>query len=271
MGAEECCIGFLKLLAAFSNFIFFAAGITLSVFGGLFLSKFSEFSDLTSDSYDAIPIAIVVLGCFVSLVSLIGLLSVYSDDTCANFFKKFYSIILIILVVLELSCGIAAYVKRDNVTKILDDTALSSIHEDWGIKVVIDDGKYSFDRNSTAVAWQILQEEFNCCGYNNYTDWNNSTETFGEYVKEMEGWLDVEEFTLTKNPVPDSCCIVSEFGFGLTYQNINEDIYTEGCKDSVESFLTDNIAIIAGAAVGLAVLQISLIFLFWHLANHNLA
>lgn len=87
-----------------------------------------------------------------------GLLSVYSNGTCADYFKKFYSIILvslafffdisknkIILVILELSCGIAAYVKRDNVTKILDDTALSSIHEGWGIEVVIDNGdNYSF-------------------------------------------------------------------------------------------------------------------------------
>jgi hypothetical protein len=74
-----------------------AAGITLSVFGGLFLGKFSEFSDLTSDSYDAIPIAIIVLGCFVALISLMGLLSVYSNGTCAGYFKKFYSIILVSL------------------------------------------------------------------------------------------------------------------------------------------------------------------------------
>jgi len=40
-------------------------------------------------------------------------------------------------------------------------------------------------------------------------------------------------------------------------------------KIQVESFLTDNIAIIAGAAVGLAVLQIALIFLFWHLSNQE--
>ena len=52
----------------------------------------------------------------------------------------------IILVILELSCGIAAYVKRDNVTKILDDTALSSIEKEWGIKVVIDGDDYSFGK-----------------------------------------------------------------------------------------------------------------------------
>jgi hypothetical protein len=48
----------------------------------------------------------------------------------------------------------------------------------------------------------VLQEEFNCCGYNNYTDWNNSTDTFGKYVEEMQGWLEVKNYTLTKNPVP---------------------------------------------------------------------
>ncbi|CBY13643.1 unnamed protein product [Oikopleura dioica] len=197
-----------------------------------------------------------------------GLLSVYSKGTCATFFKRFYSVILIILVILELSCGIAAYVKRDNVTKILDDTALSSIEKEWGIKVVIAGDDYSFERNSTAVAWKVLQEEFNCCGYNNYTDWNNSTNTFEKYVDDMQGWLEIKNYNLTSNPVPDSCCVVPEFGEGLIYENI-EDIYTQGCKDSVESFLTDNIAIIAGAAVGLAVLQIALIFLFWHLSNQE--
>ncbi|CAG5094129.1 Oidioi.mRNA.OKI2018_I69.XSR.g13274.t1.cds [Oikopleura dioica] len=210
-------------------------------------------SGVLQAGYDAIPIAIIVIGAFVSLISLIGLLSLNSDGGCAKFFQRFYSIILILLVILELSCGIAAYVKKDNITKILNDEALDSINEDWEIEVLSDDGSWSLERNPTAVAWQVLQEEFNCCGFNNYTDWNNATSSgFPQYVEDMQLWLSTQSYNLTAIPVPDSCCDVNEFGCGLIYsaENIEDDIQTIGCKNSVESFLTSNIAIIAGAAVG---------------------
>jgi len=69
-------------------------------------------------------------------------------------------------------------------------------------------------------------------------------------------------------PVPDSSCQKQAVNCGWTYANVDKDIYKEGCADKLNDWLSDNIAIIAGAAVGIAVVEmIGVIFSCYILKN----
>ncbi|XP_041036282.1 CD63 antigen [Carcharodon carcharias] len=74
-----------------------------------------------------------------------------------------------------------------------------------------------------------LQEQFHCCGSAYYTDW-------------------------FPHKVPDSCCKIRTHncGFNVTAGNI----YQEGCVNVINDWLKNNIVIVAGVALGIALFQL---------------
>nr|WMQ58803.1 CD63/His-tag fusion protein [synthetic construct] len=74
--------------------------------------------------------------------------------------------------------------------------------------------------NHTASILDRMQADFKCCGAANYTDW--------EKIPSM-----------SKNRVPDSCCINVTVGCGI---NFNEKaIHKEGCVEKIGGWLRKNV------------------------------
>ncbi|KAI8848752.1 Tetraspanin/Peripherin [Chytridium lagenaria] len=125
---------------------FMLAGIIL-IGGGSYLHATSERQgDLVNWSI-ATAVAAIVIGCFVTVISFLGCFGAANEK---GMLLKTYFALLCILVVLELSVGIAAYVKRDAVTGLIEDQWVTAA-----------------TANSTSAQNSIVtvQKYFQCCGF----------------------------------------------------------------------------------------------------------
>jgi len=233
------------------NTLFGLLGLTLLGIGGYVMVEVKKYAGVTEGSYDGIPIFIICLGLFVFLIAFFGCFGAWKQNSCLT---MTYSVVLAILVICQIGAGIAGFVLKDQLFDTLE-TELSKTMKSW------DTTKDSNDKpvpNLEADGWDLLHESFKCCGVNSYQDWTNTTimgdqSNFSNYISN-NGW-DPKE---TEYPTPSSCCGYGhdEGDCGWTYTDPDGTIYEEGCVKKVDNWLEDNISIIAGAAVGIAVVQI---------------
>ncbi|KAJ3112513.1 hypothetical protein HDU96_004494 [Phlyctochytrium bullatum] len=149
----------VKNMLLFINFLALLAGIIL-IGGGSYLHATSgRQGDLGSSLLEhyingstvnwiaGLAIAAVVIGVVVTVVSFLGCFGAANEK---GMLLKTYFAMLCILVVLELGVGIAAYVKRDTVTTIIENQ--------WTAAAT---------SNSTSLQESIMsvQRYFQCCGF----------------------------------------------------------------------------------------------------------
>ena len=124
----------------------------------------------------------------------------------------------------------------------------------------------------TDFAWEAIQESYKCCGVNSYKDWANNKNY--KYWRTGQAVIDQKITNVSEireYPVPDSCC---EPETPETHGKKNCGLdpktkpYSKGCLEAIEHNLEDNLAKIAGAAVGISVFEIIVICLSFFLARH---
>jgi hypothetical protein len=98
----------------------------------------------------SIATAAIVIGVIISLISFLGCFGAANEK---GMLLKTYFVLLIILVILEVAVGAAAYAKRDNIDPLLQDA--------WRA------GANSPTNNATIAQ---IQTTFRCCGYASVTD-----------------------------------------------------------------------------------------------------
>merc|ERR1712062_908054 len=112
-----------------------------------------------------------------------------------------------------------------------------------------------------ASSWDAVQIHFKCCGIESHQDWTNRSDTFKFYSLGKVTDRNITDYDEYR--VPKSCCKKCEdgncdeaCGYGK-----NREIYESGCLDEVEHSLEENLAKLAGAAVGISVFEIITIIL----------
>ncbi|XP_069762817.1 CD63 antigen isoform X2 [Narcine bancroftii] len=129
-----------------------------------------------------------------------------------------FAILLVIIFLVEIAAAIAGYVFKDQIRDVFE----KSFNETMA----------NYNQTDKANSIDTLQKQFKCCGGVQYSDW----------------------FPQLNNTVPDSCCRVIKKGCGKNTSASN--IYVEGCIKSIRSWLEENILIVAGVALGIALFQL---------------
>ncbi|KAJ3193253.1 hypothetical protein HK101_005152 [Irineochytrium annulatum] len=121
------------------------AGIIL-IGGGSFIEASAAHESLV-DLGSTLGVGAIVVGCIVTIVSFLGCFGAANEK---GMLLKTYFALLVFLVALELSVGIAAYVKRDAVSSMLETAWINSA-----------------TANTTASQNALIQVEtyFQCCGF----------------------------------------------------------------------------------------------------------
>jgi len=204
----------VKYLLFFFNLIFVLAGIALIATGAYVKIKLDEYYDFFQDDYMGPGILLIVVGVVIFLLAFFGCCGAYKDNYCLT---MTFAVMLGLIFILELAGGIAGFVLRNDIEDDVDTTLR---------KATLNYGKPKHD--GVTKAWDKLQDEFDCCGVDNATDW---------------------KAVLPANP-PESCC--ADVAATCTYTNA----YPKGCKTAFEDWLKDKIAIVGGVGIGLAFIQI---------------
>ncbi|KAM4555001.1 tetraspanin-17 isoform 2-T2 [Odontesthes bonariensis] len=202
------------------------------------LSNLSSITDL--GGFDPVWLFIVVGG-VMFVLGFAGCIGALRENT---FLLKFFSVFLGLIFFLELTAGILAFVFKDWIKDQLNffiNNNVKAYRDDIDLQNLID----------------FAQEYWLCCGAHGPDDWN----------------LNIYFNCTDKNPsrercgVPFSCCVKNpsedvintQCGYDVRLQGDIERqkyIYTKGCVGQFEKWLQDNLIIVAGVFVGVALLQI---------------
>lgn len=227
MGAVTTLVKALFLLF---NFVFWVTGVALLVVGILVKFSFSYIMKLSKDiNLNLAPYILIGCGVFIILVGFMGCWASIKEHGWA---LKLYMFVLILLFIVEIIGGIAGFIMRAKL-----DTVLKS-----AIRNGVDHYKTDTDLHD---AMDQVQQKIKCCGVTTYKDYINSTAAKGNSTES----------------VPKSCCINSN-GKDCAYLDLRgkslnaTGIYTKGCYDTLLHSAKENILIIVGVAIGIAVFQI---------------
>ncbi|XP_025108061.1 tetraspanin-11-like [Pomacea canaliculata] len=168
--------------------------------------------------------------------------------------------LLLLMLIGFLVGGILIYAYRNQIGDYVMKELYTSLNSSYG----------RADRKEVTETWDFMQKVFSCCGV--YGDVNSST-SWAFYRTTL--WFLNQTETSMKKYVPDSCCL-SMMGDNLTrcvggmgYEHIapargppvypaieNGIMFTEGCYSAFIAFLSDNIKVVGGVCVGVAVLMV---------------
>jgi len=182
-------------------------------------------------------IIFIFVGIIMFLLGFCGCIGALRENICL---LKFFSICLSIIFFTQLACGIIGFVFRhkirDLVAEKLEDT-IENYRNNPNLQNIID---YS-------------QITFKCCGLNSYKDWKKNV------------YFNCSQNGPEACSVPYSCCREDKLntfcGYDANDANMPSSkrarkIYTQGCIEGVTAWFNQHLEVVAGVAVGVALLQV---------------
>lgn len=194
---------------------------------------------------------LIILGGIVFLVSFAGCIGALRENMCL---LRFYSLTLLVFFLVEMALAALGFIFPNKLTDFMEnkfsDELISNYRDDLDFQHVVD----------------LVQTEFECCGISSegYQDWSKNI-----YFNCAE-----DNQSVYRCGVPSSCCkesyrmesglIKIRCGFQLQNQTVDivkEKINTGGCMIKMRGFVENNLYIVAGIALGVAVAQLLVIWL----------
>ncbi|XP_043568171.1 tetraspanin-15 isoform X1 [Chiloscyllium plagiosum] len=192
-------------------------------------------------------VILILLGILMFVVSFIGVLASLRDNLCL---LKVFLYTLAILLILELLGGIVALIFRHQTLDFINKNIRKGIiryYDDLDFKNIMD----------------FVQEEFKCCGAEDFTDW--SLNMYHSCEGRAAGPLACG--------VPYSCCRRNKTDVANTmcgYKTLNEQrftvlqiIYVGGCTDAVLNWLLGHYAAMAAILFGIIAPQFFGVLITW--------
>ncbi|XP_075899612.1 tetraspanin 34a [Nelusetta ayraudi] len=229
-----CCKGFLKIMMfLFNGGIFLAGAVILGV--GIWVTVDSssllgildsvkdapsQLSHLASVGY-----LLIAVGAFLLLIGFLGCCGAVRESRCM--LLTFFIIVLIIFLI-EVAGAIVLFVFQnvaDELLRGVTNSVKATIEKDYGNDHALTD------------IWNSTMTTLKCCGFTNYTDFTGSP------FVQNNGQL-----------YPHQCCNST---LSSCNQNQAIDSKINGCLDTIIQLIEDNAIIIAGVAIGIAVLEIA--------------
>ncbi|XP_062984774.1 tetraspanin-36-like [Elgaria multicarinata webbii] len=204
------------------SLIFGAAAIGLSYVGGYVLNSYKVYDPFLQDKYALLPAVIII--CVAVVMFIIGLIGCCATIRESKVGLGVFLVIILIIFTAEVAAIVLGVIYRGKVKTDLHDPMLQALRAY--------DGKTE-DSN----VFGYLQQELQCCGVQNYTDWIGTR------------WFN----TTGNNSVPVSCCKQSLVKNCTGQLSKPQFLNTQGCEEKVEaglqSVLTYALLVILGFAI----------------------
>jgi len=218
------------------NLIFFVCGIGLIAAGGVAQVKYTGYTHFF-DYGLTVPVFLIIIGVFIMAISFLGCCGAARDN---YYMLMGFAILVGLIFVCQVSGGIAGYVQRGKVEKAIRT----------GLEREIDNILNNPDKfKDIAKIIDEVQKEENCCGSNNFADWRKNKT--------------IEDYT-----IPESCCknvtnpacdrsnkTITE-NCAKDKDNVNCPVRSQGCAGPTSSIMKKALDGAAGAALGLAIIEL---------------
>lgn len=217
----------VKYLLFLFNFLFVITGITIMAIGLTVQGAYHNFREILDPQFYSVSTFPIVIGSFIFLIAFFGCCGAYLENYCMTLT---FSILLVFVFIMELAAGISGYVLKNETYNLVSSTLQSSMSK-YG-------GNSSYD---ITYIWDEIQEDFDCCGVDNYTDWGRNNKIFNETF------------------LPISCCLTSNANSSGPAYCIDPDypeyLHKTGCATSFGIFVNDFAVMLGTAGIIIAAIQ----------------
>ncbi|KAF2899056.1 hypothetical protein ILUMI_07124 [Ignelater luminosus] len=222
----------IKYMLFISNFMFVMVGFLLISIGATINSVYYDF-ELFMESHHFRPAHLLIaIGILIFFVALFGCVGAIKESTMLI---NVYGTLLFVLLILEVSAAIAAFVMRSNIYHNIEKNMEDSL-DDY--------------RNNTEaqIYWDFMQERLGCCGVELPSDWENKIDN-GTTIDLYEN----------KTMVPFSCC--------KFYQCRENLIYERGCLNRLTYIISESALMLGVGATCVALVELLGVIFAFMLAN----
>jgi len=197
----------VKYVLFLFNALFVIFGITLVVLGSIAVNSVKYVKpEFDLGSLMSAGILVILLGLFIFFLSFLGCCGAIKESHCM---VMTYSVILLLIVILEFAAAITAFVFKDKIEKSLKDV--------WSKQLE----KCKDHINSTNACDPIdaLQSDFKCCGIEGASDW-------GDKLKNIDSCFPDK----SKDPYPRGC-------FSMFKDTLKKNALTIGIVGLIFTFI----------------------------------
>ncbi|MED6266476.1 hypothetical protein CHARACLAT_002539 [Characodon lateralis] len=233
---NKCGTICLKYLLFLFNICFWlGGGAVLAVGVWTLVDKSDYISLLNSSFYSASAYILIAAGAIVIVTGIIG---------CCATLKEMRSLLIVYLVLLlcifllEITAGVLAYINYQECFPFchqLDNELRQNL------KLTMQQKYQQPGQESITQSVDKLQQEFKCCGSQNFSDW-----TVNKWIQESENL----------RRVPDSCCKTPSELCGRRDHPSNIYRVEGGCIEKLENFVQSQLYILGAVGIGIAFLQL---------------
>lgn len=218
MTSSELDVGMrcIKYMLFVTNFMFAMIGFLLISIGSTVNAIYSDFEHFMDSHYFSPSALFIAIGIIMFFVSLFGCIGAFKQSVVL---VNIYGSLLFVILILEISAAIAAYVMRGDV-----DGFLTEKMEETIVKT---------DDSEIMEAWNFTQERLGCCGVRGWEDWKPKRLTFDEKLYE---------------DIPESCFEGDE--------KVESALYKNGCLDRLHFVIVECAYLIGTGGICVAIVQV---------------
>ncbi|KAM8790627.1 tetraspanin-1 [Rhynchonycteris naso] len=226
------CYSFIKTMMILFNFLIFlcgvallAVGIWVSVDGSSFLKIFGPLSS-SAMQFVNVGYFLIAAGAVLFALGFLGCYGAHTENKCA--LMMFFFILLVIFIA-EVAAAVVALVYTTMAEQFLRLLIVPTIKKDYGSQ-----------KDFTQV-WNSTMEGLKCCGFNNYTDFEDSP------------------YLMENNVFPPYCCF-DEVNGTVTEpctKKAAEDQAVQGCFKQLLNDIRTNAVTVGGVAAGIGGLELA--------------
>jgi hypothetical protein len=233
-----CSRGCSKVLLFIFNILFFFCGVLLLSFGIAGVANPIQLTGFLARVPGVTSMAIVInipqiiVSCAIFMIVLGSIMVVFGFLGCAGAACSskpllfFYWLLLVLVILAELALIIYAAVSPATAQENIKAVMYKSLRDNFGtVSLGWGNNTVTLPANIISLSWVSMQFEVECCGVNNYTDyetfkWNN---TF-----KMENGQSLEA------KVPPSCCTLKQKS--VVPRSTDDFVNLPSCLDTINSF-----------------------------------
>ncbi|XP_055986919.1 tetraspanin-1 [Sorex fumeus] len=225
------CFSFIKTMMIIFNMLIFlcgvvllAVGIWVSVDGASFLKIFGPLSS-SAMQFVNVGYFLIAAGAVLFALGFLGCYGAQSESKCA--LMMFFFILLVIFIA-EVAAAVVALVYTTMAENFLELLIVPTIKKDYGSQ-----------KDFTEV-WNTTMKELKCCGFNNYTDFEDSP------------------FFQEKHEFPPFCCLSANgTATGACTKEKAEEQHIQGCFKQLLTDIRTNAVAVGAVAAGIGGLELA--------------
>ncbi|KYO21804.1 CD82 antigen [Alligator mississippiensis] len=232
------CLKVTKYFLFLFNLLFFILGAVILGFGiWILFDKLTFISALktSSDSFKIGAYILIAVGAVTILMGFLGCIGAVNEIRCL---LGVYFTCLLLIFLAQIAAGLLIYFQQDRVKNEMS-TVVQSLIQDYDPD--------SEEKKNIQDAWDYVQKQLYCCGWDGPKDWMNNT------LLKNESYVSYPCSCFSNDSSSGFCTMDTANG---TLGSDWWPVHSKGCMDGVQSWLSDNLGIILGVCTGVAAIEL---------------